>query len=337
MVSELVDVPAPRQESRRRLSLGSCETLLAWSVVIGLLVVAALRIVAHDATLLLICINSFTLYIYLPAYLALAWALHRRNWWLAVASLVVIACHLSWILPDFRPAATRTAQLAGKPAATLRVFYVNANRYNQSHDELLEEVAAADPDIVVFAEFWIPWQSAMLKSPVMEAFPYGTDLKSWTRGDVIVRARVPIDNLKANWAAGRVYIQFSVTRDNRTLHFLALHSPRPMQLIGHDYRSYWHDVLPAIARQPRPLVVVGDFNSTQYSRIYEQVTELGLRSVHELLGRGYVATWPNGRRWVPPIRIDHAFISQGVECKDCQEGVGTGSDHRPLVLNLRWH
>jgi endonuclease/exonuclease/phosphatase (EEP) superfamily protein YafD len=304
--------------------------------VLGLLLIAALRILTHDATLLLVCINAFTLYFYLPAYVVLAFALVRRMWWLAAASLLVIGCHLAWIAPDFRSAVVSPGPVDAKSTASLRVFYVNANRYNQSRDELLAEVAAAHPDVVVFAEFWIPWRPTMLKSPVMAAFPYGTDLQSWTRGDVIVRSRVPIEDLQAHWAGGRVFIEFNVTFDGRPLHFLGLHSPRPMNMESHDYRGYWKDVLPAIAKRPRPLVVLGDFNSTQHSRIYEQVTALGLRSVHELLGRGFVTTWPNGKLWMPPIRIDHVFISPEVECVRCVEGVGAGSDHRPLILDLRW-
>lgn len=309
----------------------------AWALVLGLLLVAALRIVAHDATLLLTCINSFTLYLYLPAYFTLVFALYLRSKWLALASLIVIAAHLAWVAPDFLAAATRTpAPPSNAAAPSLRVLYANINRDSESREEFLKEVAAADPDVIIFAEFWIPWQPTLVNSPLVEQYPYGTDLASWTRGDVVVRSRVPLENLQTAWSTGRVFLQFSVTLDGRPLHVFALHSPRPMNMIGHDYRGYWHDVLPAITQAPRPLVLIGDFNSTQHSRIYREITALGLHSVHESLGRGYVTTWPNGRVPIPPIRIDHAFASPEIECRRCEEGRGAGSDHRPLILEFAW-
>jgi endonuclease/exonuclease/phosphatase (EEP) superfamily protein YafD len=84
-------------------------------------------------------------------------------------------------------------------------------------------------------------------------------------------------------------------------------------------------------------VVLGDFNSTQYSLVYHEITSLGLRSAHEDRGRGFATTWPNGENPLPPIRIDQAFLSPEVECLDIFEGIGRGSDHKPLILDIRVH
>jgi endonuclease/exonuclease/phosphatase (EEP) superfamily protein YafD len=83
--------------------------------------------------------------------------------------------------------------------------------------------------------------------------------------------------------------------------------------------------------------VVGDFNATQHSRVYEQLMSGHFRSAHEDRGRGYATTWPNGLRPVPPIRIDQALMSPQVECVSIVEGTGLGSDHKPLILELRVH
>ena len=88
-------------------------------------------------------------------------------------------------------------------------------------------------------------------------------------------------------------------------------------------------------KQRGPLVVIGDFNATQHSRVYQQLESDGLRSAHEDRGRGYVTTWPNGAQPLPPIRIDQAFLSPQVECLSIREGIGPGSDHKPLILQLR--
>src|ERR1700681_4021982 len=76
-------------------------TNLMWCIAIVMLLIAALRIVAHDATYLLICLNSFTLYLYLPAYLILVYAARMRRYGLAAMSLLLVACHVTWVAPDF--------------------------------------------------------------------------------------------------------------------------------------------------------------------------------------------------------------------------------------------
>jgi hypothetical protein len=37
---------------------------------------------------------------------------------------------------------------------------------------------------------------------------------------------------------------------------------------------------------------------------------------------------------LPPIRIDQAFLTAGVECLAIAEGQGAGSDHKPLILEI---
>jgi endonuclease/exonuclease/phosphatase (EEP) superfamily protein YafD len=59
-----------------------------------------------------------------------------------------------------------------------------------------------------------------------------------------------------------------------------------------------------------------------------------MRSAHDDRGRGYATTWPNDKFWLPPIRIDQAFLSPDVACKRIVEGHGKGSDHRPIVVDL---
>src|SRR6476620_3570137 len=58
--------------------------ITAWLTTLVLAVFAGLRLFDHDATHFLVWINAFTRYVYLPAYVCLAWALWRRRWILAL-------------------------------------------------------------------------------------------------------------------------------------------------------------------------------------------------------------------------------------------------------------
>ena len=83
-------------------------------------------------------------------------------------------------------------------------------------------------------------------------------------------------------------------------------------------------------------MIVGDFNATQHSRVYQQLTEHRVCGLHikivvadmRLPGRTAIIS-------LPPIRIDQVFLSPEVECISIREGIGRGSDHKPLVVDVR--
>ncbi len=109
--------------------------------------------------------------------------------------------------------------------------------------------------------------------------------------------------------------------------------PRLFDMVGE-----WHRMMDRIEsevrRLPRPLLLAGDLNTTQFSERYERLRKLGLRGAHEAVGRGFATTWPNGRFPFPPIRLDHLLVSDEVSVLDVREGAGRGSDHRPLIAEL---
>ena len=93
--------------------------------------------------------------------------------------------------------------------------------------------------------------------------------------------------------------------------------------------------MPLIESQTGPLVVFGDFNATQHSKVYRELTSGRLRSAHRDRGRGYAVSWPNGKYPAPPIRIDQSLLSEEIECLQIREGEGRGSDHKPLIFDVR--
>jgi len=83
----------------------------------------------------------------------------------------------------------------------------------------------------------------------------------------------------------------------------------------------------------RPFVLAGDFNATPDSAFADRMRPLA-DDVWDLAGRGLGATWPNGVFPLPPVRLDHVYVSRDLTALDAQVGVGAGSDHRPLVARI---
>lgn len=81
-----------------------------------------------------------------------------------------------------------------------------------------------------------------------------------------------------------------------------------------------------------PLVVAGDFNMPVESHIYRESWG-GFANAFSRAGRGFGFTRFNG--WIR-VRIDHVLAGPGWRVQRAWVGPELGSDHRPVVADLRW-
>jgi endonuclease/exonuclease/phosphatase (EEP) superfamily protein YafD len=306
------------------------------------MLVAALRIFYHDGTFLLIWLNAFTRYIYLPVYVCAAWAVWQRRWLLALAGVIVAGFHIAWMAPDFLrdrrfevSASVARASADDDLSPTLRIFFANVKASNREHDAMLQEIVSADPDVIVLVEYGWSWHRAFKASPVLAPYKFGTGHLQSHIGSVNVFSKLPLTTEIQNWVTGRATHTIDLALGSQTLRIIGLHGPRPLNLPRYNYRQYWEMMLPLLTMRQGPLVIVGDFNVTEHSRVYAELTAADLRSAHDVQGRGYATTWPNGKYWLPPIRIDQVFLSPEVQCRRIVEGIGRGSDHKPLILDVQ--
>ncbi|HEX4415037.1 MAG TPA: endonuclease/exonuclease/phosphatase family protein [Lacipirellulaceae bacterium] len=336
-----LDSNTPHRATNDRQSLWfRAVILLAWATTLALAAIALLRLTYHDGRHPLIWINAFTRYVYLPAYVSLIFGIWQRHRWLVLANAAVVGCHLFWMAPDFlrdrRADATTQPIVADQSrSARLRIFFANVRSENQEFDAFFSEIARVDPDIIVLAECTITWRQVIRQSSFVAKYPYGSGSTQWLADDVGVFSKIPISRETQPQFAERVIRVLDVPVGRQILHVVGLHAPRPMNFHENDYDGFWQGALPLIESVPHPLVVVGDCNATQYSLVYQQLKASSLRSAHEDRGRGYATSWPNGTLPLPPIRIDQAFLSPDVACTSISEGEGSGSDHKPLILDVQ--
>jgi endonuclease/exonuclease/phosphatase (EEP) superfamily protein YafD len=330
-----------RQSSFRRV-IWRAAHLVAWLAVLVLLVLAALRIFYHDGAYVLIWLNAFTRYVYVPAYVSLAWAVWQRRWMLAATAAAVVVAHLTFIAPDFLPdrrfdAAVGSQSQSGPNNASpvVRIFFANVMINSTEYEAMLREIAIADPDVIVLVEYGWGWHRAFKASPVMKPYVYGSGHEQRFIGAINMFSRLPLKSETHHLINGRPMHSIDIDLGSQTLRVIGIHGPRPIDQPKYDYERYWNAMIPQLTAAQGPLVVVGDFNATQHSAVYKRLRSLNLRSAHDDRGRGYAATWPNGKFWLPPIRIDQAFLSPQVECERIAEGIGEGSDHKPLIVDVR--
>lgn len=322
----------------RRALWWSCYSL-AWVVTLTLGIVAVERVFNHDGIHLLTWLNAFTRYVYLPAYACLAWAVWQRRWLLAIASCLVVSCHLYWMAPDFlrdrRFDLPATTIDSSQPSETIRIFFANVAGGNHEFDAMLNEIAEANPDVIVLVEYNWQWHKAFRVSSLIAAYKFGTGHMRPRDGSATVFSRIPLATSEVEWIEGRGIETSELHVGEQLLRIVGLHAPRPMHGRSYNYDGYWRAAMPKLKNMPGATVIVGDFNATEHSLVYQQLKDARYRSAHDDRGRGYATTWPNGKFLLPPIRIDQAMISPEIECVNIAEGVGKGSDHKPLVLDVR--
>jgi endonuclease/exonuclease/phosphatase (EEP) superfamily protein YafD len=88
-----------------------------------------------------------------------------------------------------------------------------------------------------------------------------------------------------------------------------------------------------LRRMPAPKILVGDLNSTVWSPYFaETIGRTGMVDARE--GFGLLPTWPT---WLPVMKIpiDQCFVSPDVEIVNLKAGPHIGSDHLPLIIDLR--
>ena len=150
-------------------------------------------------------------------------------------------------------------------------------------------------------------------------------------------SQLPMKKVKRHWPThGRPLLDVILDVEGTLLRVLCVHSPRPvLDDPKNKYQTYFKKLLKIIDENKLPLIVIGDFNATQHSYWYQELTKGPLRSAHAQLGKRSSVSWPNGKSFAPPILIDHAFVSKEIECQSLEIGKGIGSDHKPLLLKIR--
>lgn len=118
-------------------------------------------------------------------------------------------------------------------------------------------------------------------------------------------------------------------------HIVAPHVGPPWRVAALRRRQT-HDLDTYLRSAPRPLVLVGDLNSTPlwpaYRRLARTLTDAALQAARRE-GRRPSRTW--GLRYGPRLfRIDHALVA-GVTVDNVQVLPIAGSDHHALVVDVR--
>lgn len=310
-------------------------TLLA----IGLSVAASMKFWPMQPPYPLSAIESEAVWMLMPVWIALGIALASRHRKLTIALGLVAAVHVYWSCEwVFNMGGTANAD-----APRLRVCSANLLA-PQPSPTFARELHAMHVDVLIAEELSNEWMALLEREGLHSQYPHRFLEPHVVTEDYFglgIYSRYPIlSQERIEFGAQRFpLMRVDLNVQGRTVRVYAVHTMPPMdgELLAFQERQ--NNVLLSHllndASDPAIDVVLagGDFNASPTSHQYQRFLDAGLIAAHEATGQGFSMTWPNGTRAIPPMRLDHFFLSRGTPIS-VRKGIGQGSDHAPIVLDL---
>lgn len=269
-----------------------------------------------------------------------------RSWrFAAIAGLCLIAC--AWqVLPWYWPGrgaggvggvggvGGAMAAAAMNPPRSLRVMLHNVWQPNDKYAEVMAQVRAVQPDVVVFQEVDERWFAEL--APLADAYPFSHHAPGARLRGMAIFSRLPLRNVREIALTNPLSpsIDCIVDVDGAAVSVVCTH---PWPPIGEEMTASRDEQLREagvhMATRPRPAMLIGDLNTGMWSPHYRAMeTSSGLHNVRE--GFGVIATHPMNEPLYPRVPIDHILVSDDLIVRDVRRGDACGSDHAALIADL---
>lgn len=223
--------------------------------------------------------------------------------------------------------------VAGSP--DLRVMSLNLLSNNESYNEVIEYIEAAEPDVVLLHESSRPWEVAMDSAGLDYEVVRGRSDELIFGTLVLVRDVVEAVSFGfAEGAARAIALEYQPEGWPVPVRILSSHPLAPTTA----ERAALRDAQLAFAAdwagdQDGAFLVVGDLNASPWSWPFRRlVAEGSLRNSQ--IGFGVQATFPADSFSLLRVPIDHLLHSDELRVRDRRLGPALGSDHFALIVDL---
>ncbi len=257
----------------------------------------------------------------------------RRRWLataLAIPSILVGATFAPLFLPRTSPA------LAGNES--LSVMSYNIWGWNGNIEAMAEVIRQEQPDFILLQE--VRHDTAHeLKAALLDLYPeHELHLAYEARIGQAIFSRYPLIPIEASVEKGRTQKVVALTPFG-SIAVWNVHPYQPLPWFS-QYRQISR-LTEDIAAADYPLIVGGDFNTTDQSETYRMIDQY-LDNAHWEAGWGFGFSFPTSTRRLKGIlpapslvRIDHIFYNDNFFAGDARTlSTSGGSDHLPVVATL---
>jgi len=264
----------------------------------------------------------------------------------SVACAVVLTLLQSWKFLPFAilcailnavylgPYLTSNASDQPKPNGIhLRLLHANVLETNTNYADVLNVVKENNPDVVVLQEVTEEWSEGVKE--LRAHFPHSA-IESRLHGGMAIFSRYPFDNLQTLNLdeTTHVAIFVKVNLGQRSMTLLSMHPTTPITPTKFKNRNRQFTEAAGLMRKTDgPKVLIGDLNITMWSPYFKTLIQnSGLRDSR--IGFGLKTSWPMPLPSFLRLPIDHCLVSSDVHVDQLKIGDTTGSDHRPIIVDL---
>lgn len=246
---------------------------------------------------------------------------------LSAVSVLGLAAHVAWLAPFF----VADGRAAGSPTFTL--LELNLYKGMADPDQLVRQAAVAD--VVVLVEATPEALGALADHGWLQRFPYAAGGVDGVQSDTAVYSRFP---LSASRLLGSTsFQQWATTVEVPAVGpvgLLAVHPCNPY--CGHGLWASEHAALATAASEQLggPLVVAGDFNAVDDHGPMQHLHALGLESATDVVGAGWLPTYPANRPFPPLLPIDHVLVDDQLTATSIRRVRVAGTDHLGLLVTI---
>lgn len=251
-----------------------------------------------------------------------------RNWrWVGVAGLI-LALNTSALI-GYVPLNQRVDASGQRD---VRLFVYNMYYDNDDLDAVLDEIARHDPDIVFLMEYSYDIQREI--EARFADYPYRVIEPSRITMGLALFSRIPLGEAQVHrFAETRIPIyQIEMEIADQMVTFVGGHPWPPIGRWGQLHRAQMADITTVAAQSSAPLIVAGDFNASQWSYAVQNLAQ-SARVEDAQRGFGFQKTWSISPFFGLPL--DHVLVSDEWIVLDYFQGEAGGSDHVPLIVDLR--
>jgi endonuclease/exonuclease/phosphatase (EEP) superfamily protein YafD len=249
----------------------------------------------------------------------------------AGAALVLAAVLGAFIAPR---ALGGDSAAEGGSGPTLRVLTANLHQEPATAEAVVAVVRAARADVLSVQELTPEVQRALAAAGLSDLLPERVVAPRSDAAGAGVYARVPLRRRlpvpgRSAPAAVRLRLPGAAPVDVYAVH------PRAPQ--ARAAMPAWRDglrALPPATPDGAVRVLAGDFNATLDNAELRRVLDRGYEDAAAEVGAGLRATWPAGRRFPPPVTIDHVLADARCGWREVRVIPVPPSDHRAVLAEI---
>jgi endonuclease/exonuclease/phosphatase (EEP) superfamily protein YafD len=255
-----------------------------------------------------------------------------RRWKFGLLLLICAVFNIVQITPYYLGSPHRVGD---GETQKLRLMTANVAMRNESYLAFRQSVEVAAPDILVLQEVTEDWNREI--QPLLAVYPYSKIVPKQGGAGLALFSRYPLESTKVLFEESSMHpaLVAAVNFYNTRLTVLLMHPLTPMRPDKFANRNEQLKQAAVLMKSlPEPKLLVGDLNTTMWSPYYQDlIKESGLYDTR--IGRGLYPTFESDLPQFLGIPIDHLLISETIEIENFSFGDPTGSDHRPLVFDLK--